>query len=53
MAQQLSGKRVAALVAKGFEQVELTDPRQALEAAGATVHVVSPAGGITRSGVRR
>lgn len=42
MPGQLAGKRVAALVAKGFEQIELFDPRQALEAAGATVHVVSP-----------
>jgi protease I len=42
MAEQLKGKRVAALVANGFEQVELTQPREALEAAGATVDVVSP-----------
>ena len=42
MAEQLKGKRVAALVAKGFEQVELTEPKAALEAAGATVDVVSP-----------
>lgn len=42
MPEQLAGKRVAALVAKGFEQVELVEPRKALEAAGATVHVVSP-----------
>jgi protease I len=42
MAEQLMGKRVAALVAKGFEQVELLAPRKALEAAGATVDVVSP-----------
>ncbi len=42
MAQQLSGKRIAALVDDGFEQVELTEPKKALEAAGATVDVVSP-----------
>lgn len=42
MAEQLKGKRVAALVANGFEQVELTEPQAALEAAGATVDVVSP-----------
>lgn len=40
--QQLRGKKVAILVAHGFEQVELTSPKQALEAAGATVKVVSP-----------
>jgi protease I len=42
MAEQLKGKRVAALVANGFEQDELTQPREALLAAGATVDVVSP-----------
>jgi deglycase len=42
MPEQLAGKRVAALVANGFEQVELFDPKRALEAAGATVDVVSP-----------
>ena len=42
MADQLSGRRVAALVAKGFEQVELTEPKKALEAAGARVDIVSP-----------
>ena len=42
MPKQLAGKHVAALVAKGFEQAELFEPRQVLEAAGATVHVVSP-----------
>lgn len=42
MAGELAGKRVAALVATGFEQVELLDPRQALSQAGATVEVVSP-----------
>jgi len=40
--QQLRGKKVAILVAHGFEQVELTSPKQALEAAGATVQIVSP-----------
>lgn len=42
-AQQLSGKKVAILVADGFEQVELTDPRDALTKAGAEAQVVSPA----------
>jgi protease I len=42
MAEPLAGIRVAALVAKGFEQVELSAPQQALTAAGATVHIVSP-----------
>jgi protease I len=42
MSQSLAGKQVAALVANGFEQVELFEPRRALEGAGAIVHVVSP-----------
>lgn len=42
MNQQLNGKKVAILVANGFEQVELTEPKQALEQAGAQTHIVSP-----------
>lgn len=42
MAGQLMGKRVAALVTTGFEQVELSDPRQVLTEAGAVVDVISP-----------
>jgi len=45
MNQQLNGKRVAILVADGFEQVEMTGPKQALELAGATTQIVSPAKG--------
>src|SRR5689334_7914312 len=45
MNEQLSGKRIAILVADGFEQVELTGPKQALELAGATTQIVSPAKG--------
>lgn len=40
--QKLNGKRVAMLVADGFEQVELTEPRRALEEAGAKVDLISP-----------
>jgi protease I len=43
MAQTLQGKTVAILVADGFEQVELTEPRKALQQAGAEARVVSPA----------
>jgi protease I len=39
----LRGKRVAILVADGFEQAELIEPRKALDDAGATTQVVSPA----------
>lgn len=38
----LSGKRIAIITENGFEEVELTSPKQALEQAGATVHVISP-----------
>jgi protease I len=41
----LSGKRVAILVAEGFEQVEMTGPRKALTDAGAKTEIVSPAKG--------
>jgi protease I len=39
----LKGKKVAILVAEGFEQVELTAPRKALDEAGAQTRIVSPA----------
>ena len=39
---KLNGKTVAILTENGFEEVELTSPKKALEDAGATVHVVSP-----------
>jgi protease I len=42
--RKLSGRRVAILVADGFEQVELTEPRTALEDEGAETEIVSPAG---------
>jgi protease I len=46
MAQHdLNGKKVAILAAHGFEQVELTEPRKALDEAGAETHIVSPADG--------
>lgn len=45
MAQELSGKKVAILVTDGFEQVEMTEPRQALERAGAQTILISPTEG--------
>lgn len=42
---QLQGVRVAILVADGFEEVELLQPRQALDGAGAETRVVSPNSG--------
>jgi protease I len=39
---KLTGKKVAILTENGFEEVELTSPKRALEDAGAIVHIVSP-----------
>lgn len=39
--RRLDGKRVAALFTDGVEQIEFTEPRKALEDAGATVTIVS------------
>ena len=38
----LTGKTVAILTENGFEEIELTSPKKALEEAGAKVHIVSP-----------
>ena len=43
--ENLKGKKVAILVADGFEQVELTEPRKALDEAGAKTSIVSPSKG--------
>lgn len=42
MARSVQGKKVAILTENGFEEVELTSPKKALEEAGAIVHIVSP-----------
>lgn len=41
MAGKLEGKKVAILAADGVEQVELVEPRRAIEGAGATTELVS------------
>jgi protease I len=41
MAQELKGKKIAVLATDGVEQVELVEPREALEKAGATTELVS------------
>ena len=45
MSDYLKGKRVAILLTNGFEQVEMTEPRKALEDAGAKTDLVSPSRG--------
>jgi protease I len=42
---RLQGKTIAILATDGFEQVELVEPRKALEREGATTLVVSPKAG--------
>ena len=42
MARDIKDKKVAILTENGFEEVELTSPMNALEQAGATVHIISP-----------
>jgi protease I len=46
--ENLQGMTVAILVANGFEQVELVEPRKALDQAGAETRIVSPKDGRVR-----
>ena len=48
MRMNLDNKRVAILVTDGFEQIELTEPKAALEKVGAETEIVSPAGRTVR-----
>jgi protease I len=48
MRESLTGTKVAILVADGFEQVEMTEPRKALDEAGAETHLVSPSSGAVK-----
>lgn len=47
--KQLEGKTVAILATDGFEQVELAEPKKALDKAGAKIHVIAPHGGEIRA----
>jgi protease I len=49
MDESLKGLKVAILVSDGFEQVELTEPRTALDEAGANTQIVSPKNGHVRA----
>ena len=42
---KLTGKRIAIVVTDGFEQVEMTEPKQALEQEGAKTVIISPKDG--------
>ncbi len=48
MASSLHGKKIAILATDGFEQVELTEPKKALEQAGAQTVVIAPKSGEIR-----
>jgi protease I len=45
----LKGHRVAILATDGVEQVELVEPRKALDAAGAETHLISPKPGMIQA----
>jgi protease I len=46
---KLNGKRVAILATDGVEQVELTEPRKALDEAGARTTLISPKAGAIKA----
>ncbi|MEZ0454613.1 type 1 glutamine amidotransferase domain-containing protein [Sphingobacterium thalpophilum] len=47
--EKLKNKRIAILVADGFEEIELSSPKEALEHAGAKTAIISPSKGQVRS----
>jgi protease I len=42
MKNQLKNKKIAILIENGFEEIEFTEPKKALEEAGAEIQVISP-----------
>src|SRR5438045_1254602 len=52
MRRTLTGRRVAVLAADGVEQVELVEPRRAVEDAGATTELLSVKSGEVRAVTR-
>jgi protease I len=47
--EKLNGAKVAILITDGFEEVEMTQPREALDQAGAKTNIVSPKNDKVRS----
>jgi protease I len=45
MANEIQGRKIAILATDGVEQSELTEPRKAVEQAGADTDLISPDGG--------
>ncbi|MFC3197447.1 type 1 glutamine amidotransferase domain-containing protein [Parapedobacter deserti] len=48
MADELKERKVAILTTDGFEEIELTSPRDAIQLAGGITHIVSPNGEVVR-----
>jgi putative intracellular protease/amidase len=44
MQKPLAGKKIAVLIASGFEEIQMTEPQKALLALGATIKLVGPEG---------
>jgi protease I len=53
MARDITGRKVAILVTNGFEQVELTEPRKALQDAGADTDLIAPDSGKVKAWDRK
>ncbi|SRR5690606_15963802 len=49
MAMELNGMRVAIVATHGVEQIELTEPRKALEDAGASTELIAPEAGMIKA----
>ena len=49
MMSKLKGKKIALITENGFEEVEFTSPKSALEEQGASVEVISPNEGTIKS----
>lgn len=49
MADELRDRKIAILTADGFEEIELTSPRDAIQMAGGKTHIISPNKGVVRA----
>lgn len=49
MADELKDRKVAILTADGFEEIELTSPRDAIQVAGGKTYIVSPKTDVVRA----
>ncbi|HWK99192.1 MAG TPA: type 1 glutamine amidotransferase domain-containing protein [Parapedobacter sp.] len=49
MADELRDRKVAILTADGFEEIELTSPRDAIQMAGGKTYIVSPKNDVVRA----